>query len=40
MDEESKVDYTLIRFDGEGSPFEYKPFLVSYPKGGRTTDYY
>lgn len=40
LDEEAKGDYTLIRFDGEASPFEYKPFLVSYPNGGVTTDYY
>jgi hypothetical protein len=38
--EESKGDYTLIRFDGEGTPFGNKPFFVSYPMAGATKDYY
>lgn len=38
--EESKDDYTLIRFDGEGAPFGSKPFLVSCPLEGGTKDYY
>ena len=38
--EESKGDYTLIRFDGEGTPFGNKPFFVSYPLEGGTKDYY
>ena len=40
LEEESKGDYTLIRFDGEGTPFRNKPFFVSYPIARGTKDYY
>lgn len=36
----SSTDLTFMKFKSKGSPFEIKPYFISDPIGGSTTDYY